>query len=266
MYPIRPFHPDDRTAVEALGVTIIDYWDQHVALHRVAGDRIVGHLQAVDRGTTPSRRPGSIEMRLTVAPEHRRRGIGSRLYERVLAFAEERQADSIRASYFEHSPEEPALFFLKRRGFVELQRYQPSRLDVRSCDLGQFEDLEQRLVGEGVRFLTYADVPDTDENRQKLFTLDQEARSDLPERPGAVGAGNVRGELSRQAAAGAVLYCPAGGTRSPLGRSLDQRHQLGIYWCGSRLSAERDRNCPEGWRDPLCQGARSSNVGDREPG
>lgn len=180
MYDIRPFTQEDRRAVEAMGLVIIDYWDQHVALHLVAGDPVVGHLQAVDRGTTPTRRPGNIEMRLTVAPEHRRRGIGGRLYERVLAFAEERQADSIRASYFEHSPEEPAWFFLKQRGFVELQRYQPSRLDVGSCDLSPFEGLEQRLVAEGVRFRTYADVADTVENRQKLFALDQEARSDLP--------------------------------------------------------------------------------------
>ena len=121
MYHIRPFAEKDRLAVEAIGVEIIDYWDQHVALHLVAGDPVVGHLQVVDRGTTPSRRPGSIEMRLTVAPAHRRQGIGSRLYERALAFAEERQADSIRVSYVEHSPEEPAMFFLKQRGFVELQ-------------------------------------------------------------------------------------------------------------------------------------------------
>ena len=180
MYHIRPFAEKDRLAVEAIGVEIIDYWDQHVALHVVAGDPVVGHVQAVDRGTTPSRRPGSIEMCLTVAPEHRRQGIGSRLYERALAFAEERQADSIRVSYVEHSPEEPALFFLKQRGFVELQRYQSSRLDVSACDLSQFQGVEQRLVAEGVRFFTYVDVPDTGENRRKLHTLDQEARTDLP--------------------------------------------------------------------------------------
>jgi GNAT superfamily N-acetyltransferase len=180
MDSVRLFTAEDRPVVEAIGGEIIDYWDQHVALHLVAGDPMVGHLQAVDRGTTPSRRPGSIEMRLTVAPAHRRQGIGSRLYERALAFAEERQADSIRMSYIEPSPEEPAMFFLRQRGFVELQRYQPSRLDVSACDLRQFQGVEQRLVAEGVRFFTYADVPDTDENRHKLHTLDQEARTDPP--------------------------------------------------------------------------------------
>jgi GNAT superfamily N-acetyltransferase len=180
MHPLRPFTESDRPAVEAMGAEIIDAWDQHVALHVVAGDPIVGHLQAVDRGTTPHRRLGSIEMRLTVAPDHRRQGIGTRLYERVLAFAGERQADSIRASYMERSPAEPAHFFLKHHRFVELQRYQPSRLNVSICDLSPFEGLEPRLAAEGVRFLTYTDVPDTDENRRRLFALDQAARSDLP--------------------------------------------------------------------------------------
>jgi GNAT superfamily N-acetyltransferase len=40
--------------------------------------------------------------------------------------------------------------------------------------------MEQRLVAEGVRFFTYADVPDTSENRRKLHAMDQEARTDLP--------------------------------------------------------------------------------------
>jgi mycothiol synthase len=63
---------------------------------------------------------------------------------------------------------------------VELQRYQASRLDVRACDLSPFQSLEQQLVADGVRFFTYADIPDTAENRRRLFTLDQEARNELP--------------------------------------------------------------------------------------
>jgi len=180
MYRIRPYTHEDRPAVEALAAQVIDSWNRGVGLCLVAGDPVVGHLQAVDRGTTPGRRPGSIEMRLTVAPEHRRQGIGGRLYDRVLEFAEARRANSIRAAYLEHTPDEPARFFLKQRGFVELQRYQPSRLDVNACDLSPFQDLEQRLVTEGVRFITYADVPDSAAHRQKLYALDQEARTDLP--------------------------------------------------------------------------------------
>jgi mycothiol synthase len=180
MEPIRPFAEEDRATITALGVTIIDWWDQHVALHLVAGDPAVAHLQIVDRGSTPTRRPGRTEMRLMVAPEHRRRGIGSRLYERALTFAQEWQAQSIRAAYMEHTPDEPAASFLLKRGFVELQRYWPSCLDVNTCDLSPFLDREPRLIAQGARFFTYADVPDTDENRRRLFELEEESRADIP--------------------------------------------------------------------------------------
>jgi GNAT superfamily N-acetyltransferase len=180
MEPIRPFTEQDRATVTALGTTIIDWWNQHVALHLVAGDPVVAHLQIVDRGSTPTRRPGRTEMRLMVAPEHRRLGNGSRLYERALAFARERQAQSIRAAYMEHTPDEPAASFLHNRGFVELQRYWPSYLDVNTCDLSPFLDREPRLIAQGARFFTYADVPDTDENRRRLFELEEQARADIP--------------------------------------------------------------------------------------
>jgi GNAT superfamily N-acetyltransferase len=179
---IRPFREEDRSFIAAFGAAAIDWWDQHVTLHLVAGTPVVAHLQIVDRGTTPERRPGRMEMRLTVAPDHRRRGIGSRLYERAEAFAQQRQARWICATYLEHSPREPALSFLKQRGFVELQRYCPAHLDVTACDLTPFEDREQRLIEQGARFFTYADVPDTLEHRQRLYALEQEARSDIPYR------------------------------------------------------------------------------------
>jgi GNAT superfamily N-acetyltransferase len=119
-------------------------------------------------------------MRLTVAAGYRRQGIGSRLYKRVLAFAKELQAVSIRASYVEYGLDEPARFFLTERGFTELRRDYTSRLDVGACDLRPFEELEERLTAEGIGFLTYADVPDTDANRRRLFALYQEAQSQLP--------------------------------------------------------------------------------------
>ncbi len=176
----RPFKESDRAALTSLGVAIVDWWDRYASLHLVAGDPVAAHLQIVDRGSTPGRRPGRTEMRLTVAPEHRRRGIGSKLFERGLAFAMERQARSMRAAYIEASPEEPALFFLRERGFMELQRYWPSRLNVAACDLTPFVERARMLAERGVRFLTYADVPDSEESRKKLYALETEARDDIP--------------------------------------------------------------------------------------
>src|SRR5262249_14404402 len=66
------------------------------------------------------------------------------------------------------------------RGFVELQRYWPSCLDVNACDLSPFFDREPRLIAQGAHFFTYAEVPDTEENRRKLLELEQQARADSP--------------------------------------------------------------------------------------
>jgi hypothetical protein len=63
VYPIRPFQENDRDAVRAMGVSILDDPAPHTSLHLVAGDAVVGdgiagHAQAVDRRATPSVGPG----------------------------------------------------------------------------------------------------------------------------------------------------------------------------------------------------------------
>src|SRR5262245_7752393 len=74
MATIRPYRKDDRAAVEGLGLAVIDWWNEGAALHLVAGDPPVAHLQAVDLNTVSARRPGQCHMRLIVAPAHR--GLG----------------------------------------------------------------------------------------------------------------------------------------------------------------------------------------------
>jgi len=131
-YPIRPFREEDRAAVAAMGLQIIAWWNPYAALHLVAGDPAVAHLQIMDHSSTPTRRPGRLEMRLTVAPEHRRRAIGSRLYERALAFAKERQGRSIRASYVEHTPQ-------------DLVKKDPSTIELAEID-GRWADMATSIT------------------------------------------------------------------------------------------------------------------------
>src|SRR3954454_16006397 len=126
MATIRQYREGDRAAVEGLGLAVIDWWNEGTALHLVAGDPPVAHLQAVDLNTVSARRPGQCHMRLIVDPVHRRLGIGGALYERALAFARERGAEQLQTAYTEHDAEEPAIGFLRRRGFEEFERYYPS--------------------------------------------------------------------------------------------------------------------------------------------
>jgi GNAT superfamily N-acetyltransferase len=180
MAAIRPYRDDDRAAVEALGLAVIDWWNEGAALHLVAGDPPVAHLQAVDLGTVSARRPGQCHMRLVVAPTHRHRGIGGSLYQRALAFARRRGAEQLQAAYTEHDAHEPAIGFLRRRGFEELERYYPSHLDVEAFDPERFAGLTERLERQSIHLFTYADVPDTVETRGRLFALECAARADQP--------------------------------------------------------------------------------------
>jgi GNAT superfamily N-acetyltransferase len=180
MTTIRPYREGDRAAVEGLGLAVIDWWNQGAALHLVAGGPPVAHLQAVDLGTVSARRTGQCHMRLVVAPAHRGRGIGGALFERALAFAQERGAEQLQAAYTEQDAHEPAIGFLRRRGFKEFERYYPSHLDVDSFDPGRFAALAERLEQEGISFFTYADEPDAAESRRRLFELECAARADQP--------------------------------------------------------------------------------------
>ncbi len=112
MGEIRPYAAADEEAAIRLGA-IAGAWGDCASLRLVAGEPLVGHLQIVDRGTTPVRRHGVCDMYLIVARERRRQGIGSALYERALAFATQRQARRVR-TWFDSAEADAIVFYTKR--------------------------------------------------------------------------------------------------------------------------------------------------------
>lgn len=182
-FRVRAFREVDRPAVNRLNHDVIDWWRSAANLHLVAlpgaGGEAVAQLQVVDRSTTAARREGRCEMRLYVAREHRRRGVGRALMDHALRFAVERGARSLRVAYMEE-PDNPARPFLARRGFAELQRYRASHLDPRTFDPSPWQPLLERVRSQGVRILTYAEVADTQKNRRRLYDLDTELHADIP--------------------------------------------------------------------------------------
>ena len=198
MLEIRPFREEDRAVVAALDTreqpshrryTAAQWqrWDsemsgQEVFIRLVSGDPAIAYLQVTDFNTTRRSMPDVCHMHLIVAPEHRRRGIGSALFARALAFARERNAYNLSADLMEHSPDEPGPEFLKKHGFWELERQQPSYLGLTMFDLGRFANARQRVERQGVRLLTYADLPDTTEQRRALYDLWLRLEADTPHR------------------------------------------------------------------------------------
>lgn len=186
LYHIREYCEGDRAVLNALGSSVVDWWHAQelgTSLNLVATadtGTIAGHLQAADRSVTEnSRRPGQCHFMLTVAPEHRRQGIGGALYNRAEQFAGQRGAVLLYASYME-TPNSPAAAFLAARGFTPLERFLPSSVDLHTFDPEQFREAIHRAEAQGIRLLTYAEVGDSPEHRRKLYHLEQTSRATQP--------------------------------------------------------------------------------------
>jgi GNAT superfamily N-acetyltransferase len=142
------------------------------ALRLVAGDPVVAYLEVMGYSNIPRDRVRA-SLHLLVAREHRRRGLGSALYEHALAFAHERQVSMLQARFYQYTEDEPAIAFLRQRGFIEAaqERRQTSHLDLAAFDPSRFADLMQRVERQGVHIVPCKELPDTIEHRRLLYDL-----------------------------------------------------------------------------------------------
>lgn len=189
---IRPFRDEDRPAVVAfqnarrpphLQETVAE-WERddarrrpdEVRLQLCVGDPPVAYLSAVDRGTSAYRKEGVCGFNLWVDGGHQRRGIGGALYARAERFAGERGLRKMATYVRLFGPDEPAVSFLAKRGFVEVDRDVPILLDLAAFDLARFPPA---ALG-GIRLLSLAEAGDTEENRRKTWALDGAVFRDIP--------------------------------------------------------------------------------------
>ena len=187
-YRVRPFEEREREVTGALGTMVIDWWHNEVpeaALHLVAEEietgKLVGHLQGRDRSVPePSHRPGQFHFALDVAPDHRRKGIGGCLYDRVERFARERNAQLLYVAYHETPDAPPAAAFLQRRGFTPLERFLPSSCALDTFDPSEFAAAIVRVEQQGIALTTYAELEDSAERRQQLYALEEAAHAAQP--------------------------------------------------------------------------------------
>jgi GNAT superfamily N-acetyltransferase len=195
---IRPFGADDYEGWAALNNEVypdhpttaeeVRYYDG-IGLERyrrakfvaVDGERIVG-TASFDQ-VPWMYHPRKFSMNAIVAPHHRRRGLGSALYERLLLELRRFDPLALRVSVRESSPE--GLSFVGARGFVEERRTWVSELDLGSFDATRFAGAEERATRTGIGIKTLAELSREDPDwRRKYFELGIEAGKDVP-RPDA---------------------------------------------------------------------------------
>ena len=134
----------------------------------------------VETGHRPSRfNPDRYTFDLFVAPEARRRGHGTALYDAALTAL--RARDAIAATGGVKESMQDGVEFLTKRGWREVRRDWESRLKVAGFDFARFGSADERVAKDGIRIATYAEELARDaEAERKAYELTDELRVDVP--------------------------------------------------------------------------------------
>lgn len=120
---------------------------------------------------------GRFAIRVVVAPEHRRQGIGSAMLAMLETWAYEQGATCLETRF----RDEPEWFaFALRQGYATIQgRHLGFTLDLSRFDETPFVGVLHRLEAEGIRFLSMADEHTPLLERQ-LYELERDSNHDEP--------------------------------------------------------------------------------------
>ncbi len=123
-----------------------------------------------------SPRPGRFFFHAVVHPDHRRRGVGAALHDRVMAIVSAHRPTDVMASTHDDQTDTPG--FLERRGFEVVLRRPVLRLDVRSFDKNCVRPgtLDKAITIAALSDLMTA-VPDW---KRRCWDLDWDIVRDIP--------------------------------------------------------------------------------------
>lgn len=126
--------------------------------------------------------PGRFDVSITVRPEFQRRGIAKALYEQLVNYAHDQEANELECGVREW--ELPKVErWLDREGYREVSRMRESELKLAEFDFDKHGAALDRMADEGITFTTLAEE-DTEENRWKLYELvvltDRDVPFDVP--------------------------------------------------------------------------------------
>ncbi len=189
---IRPFQEEDREAIIAARNKTrpahhqrsVAQWERmdadraagEVTLRLCVGTPATAYLFAEDRSTTPRRKPGVCGFDLWIAPELWSEALADALYAEAVAFARSHRATRLSTYLTLFAPDDPLVPFLAQRGFTETDRIVPVMLDLTAFERDKFS----APTPTGIRFFSYAEAEDTDENRRRLYALMAALDRDIP--------------------------------------------------------------------------------------
>jgi GNAT superfamily N-acetyltransferase len=122
--------------------------------------------------------PGRYYVWQVVHPGLRRQGIGSVLWSACQEFLKEQGAGRLSSEVGDQDA--VGLVFARQRGFEIDRHIFASFLDLTTFDDSSVLPLTAALEAQGLRFCSFADFPDTPENRRKLYDLNASTALDIP--------------------------------------------------------------------------------------
>ena len=113
-----------------------------------------------------------------VLPDYRRRGIGTQLYNNAIEFARTHGATRLICEVRDYNPD--WLKIAQARGFQIDRHIFESTIDLATFDETRFAGVIESAQAQGIRFFTLADAGNTEENRRKLYEVNNRNALDIP--------------------------------------------------------------------------------------
>jgi GNAT superfamily N-acetyltransferase len=137
--------------------------------------QIIGHN---DTGRDPWMPLGLYDVLVLVDPAWRQQGIGALLYQDAFQFSKAQGAIRLQGMLRDNCA--PCLRFAEQRGFsIERHRFE-SMLDLGAFDERSFSGHIQAIETSGIRFLTLADLGNTEGAQRRLHSLNERINRDTP--------------------------------------------------------------------------------------
>jgi len=118
------------------------------------------------------------DIQINVHPDHQRRGLGSALYEHLIAELEPFDPITVRSRAREDYQQ--SVRFVTKRGFSEVMRSWESRLNVQGFDFAPYAGHIESVEAQGIRLVPLSELQADPEHKRKLYELEKELGEDVP--------------------------------------------------------------------------------------
>lgn len=123
--------------------------------------------------------PQKFRVSVLVHPDQRKHGIGSALYDQILAGLQPLNPIALIADTYENYPDN--IRFLEKRGFEIFIRDRELRLDVASFDFSVYGDYIAPLQVRDIALMSVTELADDPGRNRKLYELDRLLSADAPQ-------------------------------------------------------------------------------------